>query len=203
MVLKNFIVIEGIDGSGTSTQLKKLKIEFSKQQIATFFTCEPTDSEIGKLIRKVLKGEIKLSPQALASLFSADRTEHIYGENGIIKAHNDGKIVISDRYHFSTLAYQSTQLDMDLLFNQNKEFPLPSKLFFLDTSPEIADKRVDDRACREIYGKLEIQKEIRQNYFKTFEYFNDKNMEIIVIDGSYSIEETTKAIMDELKSYFV
>lgn len=78
MILKNFVVFEGIDGAGTSTQINILKEK--KEAERFFFTAEPTDSPTGKFLRTVLKGNVELDPRTSAYLFAADRAEHLWGK---------------------------------------------------------------------------------------------------------------------------
>ena len=105
MVLNNFIVFEGIDGSGTSTQINILAERLPEK---IYKTAEPTSNEIGKFLRKMLGGEMKMDEKTNAFLFAADRCQHLYGEGGIIDQINNGKIVISDRYFFSSSMYSAS-----------------------------------------------------------------------------------------------
>ena len=109
MILENFVVFEGIDGAGTSTQIEILKNSEFKDRF--FFTAEPTDSETGKFLRKMLKGDVELDARTSAYLFAADRAEHLWGNSGgncgVERQCRNGKIAVSDRYFFSSLAYQS------------------------------------------------------------------------------------------------
>ena len=156
MILKNFIVFEGIDGAGTSTQIKKI-CERNPQKF--FQTAEPTSLETGKFLRKMLGGEFSVDEKTNSFLFAADRAEHLYGKNGIIEQINNGKTVISDRYLFSSLAYQSISCGEELPKLLNSTFPLPEILFFFEIDPEISLKRVDSRnEKKEIYEKIETQK---------------------------------------------
>lgn len=191
-----FVVFEGIDGSGTSTQLKRLESYCLKKSIPAFFTAQPTDSPIGKLIRQYLRGENEAEDSTLALLFTADRNEHIAGKKGILSALKEGKWVFCDRFHFSTLAYQSLTMPMENLYCQNKDFLLPDHLFFIDTPFETADKRISDRNQeREIYEKPQLQKIIRENYFKAFDFFKDSKLQIHLLDGEKSIEELHQEIL--------
>lgn len=212
MVLKNFIVLEGIDGSGTSTQLNELKkiIEENCKDICVETTCEPTDNPIGKFIRTVLKGETKLDPRTLAYLFAADRSQHIFGINGVEENCNKGKIVLSDRYLFSSLAYQSASCGMELPKALNDFFPLPEILFYFRIEPEISLKRVLNRDGEntEIFENLDYQKKTAQWYEKVIEkyqsememsYATDK-MKIIIVDGTKSIKEITENLWASVKN---
>lgn len=200
MILNRFIVLEGIDGSGTSTQLKKLSDFFTANSIDHHLCCEPTDNSIGMLIRQILKGEMKVTTETLALLFAADRNEHVYGRNGIIENHQAGKWIICDRYLFSTLAYQRTGMKIEKLYQLNKDFPLPEITFFVNTPAESADQRVSARnETREIYETLQLQKNIVNNYFSAFELFEKTGMKLSVIDGEQTIATVTSKIIDELK----
>ena len=195
MILKNFIVFEGIDGAGTSTQIKKI-CERNPQKF--FQTAEPTSLETGKFLRKMLGGEFSVDEKTNSFLFAADRAEHLYGKNGIIEQINNGKTVISDRYLFSSLAYQSISCGEELPKLLNSTFPLPEILFFFEIDPEISLKRVDSRnEKKEIYEKIETQKKIAMEYEKIIsEYENNKSctMKIIRIDATKSIDEISETI---------
>ena len=195
MILKNFIVFEGIDGAGTSTQIKKI-CERNPQKF--FQTAEPTSLETGKFLRRMLGGEFSVDEKTNSFLFAADRAEHLYGKNGIIEQINNGKTVISDRYLFSSLAYQSISCGEELPKLLNSTFPLPEILFFFEIDPEISLKRVDSRnEKKEIYEKIETQKKIAMEYEKIIsEYENNKSctMKIIRIDATKSIEEISETI---------
>lgn len=195
MILKNFIVFEGIDGAGTSTQIKKI-CEKNPQKF--FQTAEPTSLETGKFLRRMLGGEFSVDEKTNSFLFAADRAEHLYGKNGIIEQINNGKTVISDRYLFSSLAYQSISCGEELPKLLNSTFPLPEILFFFEIDPEISLKRVDSRnEKKEIYEKIETQKKIAMEYEKIIsEYENNKScgMKIIRIDATKSIEEISETI---------
>lgn len=199
MVLKNFIVFEGIDGSGTSTQIKKLEESFPQKIITT---AEPTKSEIGKFLRKMLAGEFSVDEKTASYLFAADRCEHLYGKNGIIENLQNDKIVVSDRYFFSSLAYQSVSCGKELPKLLNSPFPLPEYLFYFEINPEISLNRVNSRGeKKEIYENLEIQKKTANLYDEIIsEYENDKShkMKIIRIDASKSIEEIFQKIQEIL-----
>ena len=195
MILKNFIVFEGIDGAGTSTQIKKI-CEKNPQKF--FQTAEPTSLETGKFLRRMLGGEFSVDEKTNSFLFAADRAEHLYGKHVIIEQINNGKTVISDRYLFSSLAYQSISCGEELPKLLNSTFPLPEILFFFEIDPEISLKRVDSRnEKKEIYEKIETQKKIAMEYEKIIsEYENNPScgMKIIRIDAAKSIEEISDTI---------
>ncbi len=140
MIISNFIVFEGIDGAGTTTQLNILKDKLKSKP--SWFTAEPTAKETGVFLRKVLKGDIVLHPDTTARLFAADRSEHIYGKDGILEHTQKGELVICDRYLFSNLAYQSSECGSSLPEELNKSFPLPQIVFYFDLAPNISITRV-------------------------------------------------------------
>ena len=201
MVLKNFIVFEGIDGAGTSTQIKKLVESDPQKYIAT---AEPTSGPTGKFLRQMLAGDFKVDERTNAYLFAADRCQHIFGQGGVKELCDSGKIVVSDRYFFSSLAYQSVSCGLELPMLLNSPFPLPEYLFFFDINPEVSLARVNARnESKEIYENIEAQKKIAALYEKVISmYENDSSlreeMKIIRIDASKTIEEVEESIKKSL-----
>ncbi len=201
MILRNFVVFEGIDGTGTTTQIERLKSAYAlrqgENQNLIHFTCEPTSGEIGRLIRRALRGEIHFTPDTMARLFSADRGEHLFGENGIESLIAQGKAVFSDRYLFSSLAYQGEAGNPDLPLLLNGNFPLPEYLFYFDLDEDTAMSRVEKRAgSLEIYEKRDFQNKVRSRYLEIIERFEheEKNMKVTRIDASSSIDEIAEKI---------
>lgn len=139
------IVFEGLDGSGQSTQAGLLRDFLVKKGYKVVLTKEPTlDSEAGKKIRKILDKKIKISPRELQKLFAKDRKEHL--EKEILPALKKGKIVISDRYFFSSFAYgKASNISLDWLIKINKNFILPDLTFILKVSPEVCLERIEKR----------------------------------------------------------
>jgi dTMP kinase len=194
MILNNFIVFEGIDGTGTTTQLEKLKSRYAENGMEpgnkVHFTCEPTSGEIGLLIRRALRGELHFTPDTMARLFASDRGEHIFGNGGIKKLIDSGNAVFSDRYFFSSLAYQGEAGDPGLALALNKDFPLPEYLFYFDIDPYVAMERVEKRAgTLEIYEKHDFQVKVRNRYLEIISDFEKKEsgMRVIKIDASQPV----------------
>lgn len=204
MTLKNFIVFEGIDGSGTSTQIKKLVERDLKKFVAT---AEPTKKETGLFLRKMLGGDFSVDSKTAAYLFAADRCEHLYGKDGVIDLLNQGKIVVSDRYFFSSLAYQSVSCGNELPRLLNSQFPLPEILFYFYIDPEISLKRVEDRnEKKEIYEKIDYQKKTAALYEEVINEYSKPElkgeMKIIKIDASKSIEEISQIIWQNVQGMY-
>ncbi len=209
MILKNFIVFEGIDGAGTSTQTKALQALNHEKLL---FTAEPTSAPTGKFLRQMLKGDVKVAPSTAAFMFAADRNEHLDGElqtegsnlvTGVKKACQQGKIVISDRYLFSSLAYQSTDGDAELVRHLNKFFPLPQLLFYFDIKPQDSLKRIQGRGIREIYEKESFLNKTVENYKKVLDKYSsekeENGMKIHIIDANRPVEEITDEIIREVE----
>ena len=195
-ILKNFFVFEGIDGSGTSTQLKLLKEQDKSGKL--IITAEPTGGETGRFLRRMLAGEFSVCPQTAAYLFAADRCEHIYGKDGIMELTKQGNIVVSDRYIFSSLAYQSVSCGELLPKLLNSTFPLPEILFYFCINPEISLERVNKRGeAKEIYEKIDYQKKTAALYESVISQYEKESlnscdgqkMKIVRIDAEKSIEE--------------
>lgn len=198
-VLPNFIVLEGIDGAGTTTQLELLRTECRTHGVPCVTTSEPTDGLIGTLIRHYLSGAEPVQPQTLALLFAADRREHLYRPgNGIVRLTECGSYVISDRYLFSSLAYQSIECGFEYVFDLNRAFPLPEHLVYIDVPVELGQKRLERRVSREITETEEIQRNVQSLYRKTIELFSASAMKIHVIDGSLSVREIASEIWSRL-----
>lgn len=212
MVLQNFIVFEGIDGAGTSTQINILKNNPEAKKF--LFTAEPTPAPTGIFLRSMLKGSIKISNETAAYLFAADRNEHVNGAmcldgsnlaTGIRKACADGYTVVSDRYLFSSLAYQSIDCPPELPRMLNSLFPLPELLFYFDIKPADSLRRVDSRGEREIYEKLDFLERTEAQYRKIIAEYNGTElgagMKTITLDATRTPQEIAAEIWDSIKKF--
>ncbi len=181
-----FIVFEGLDGSGQSTQASLLKEFLVKKGYRVVLTKEPTlDSEAGRRIKKVLSKELELSLEELQKLFIQDRKEHL--ENTIVPALKQGKVVISDRYFFSTFAYgASGGLDLEWLIELNNQFLYPDIIFLLKVSPEVCIDRIIKRGEK---IALFEKKEKLAAVWKVYKILPERFENIYVIDGEKTIEK--------------
>jgi dTMP kinase len=194
MSLTRFFVFEGLDGSGTTTQLNAVSTALHNTGNSCFTTQEPTRGPIGSLLREYLSGRYQSTESTLAYLFSADRNEHIYGSDGIIAHLALGEIVISDRYFFSSMAYQQIKDKTELTFLLN-QFPLPEALIYFDIDPEIAYKRIcSSRVDFEIYEILALQKKIAKRYEALLSLYETSEMAIYTIDASLPEKDVTEQI---------
>ena len=199
MVLQNFIVFEGIDGAGTSTQLAILKKKLPPEK--AFFSAEPTTNETGKFLRRILSGEIPVHPKTAAYLFAADRCEHIYGKDGVQEKASSGVLCFSDRYLFSSLAYQSQECGEELPKMLNSHFPLPEILFYFAIDPAISLKRIIGRDAIEIYEKEDFLRETERLYRAVMDDFrkNAPEMKIVEIDATLPVEKVSEIIDSTLR----
>ncbi|ASJ09756.1 dTMP kinase [Thermococcus siculi] len=188
-----FIVIEGIDGAGKSTQAKLLAEWFEERGYEVVLTKEPTDTAFGKLIRKLVltggkEGIIdgaRISHEAEALLFAADRAEHVAK---LIKPSIEaGKIVISDRYFYSSLAYQWARgLDLEWLIDLNRFAVRPDLVILLDLPVKESMKRINGRSIKTEFDRIaELQKRVRENYLKLAERFP----EMRIVNALASVED--------------
>jgi len=194
-IIPNFVVFEGGDGSGTSTQLSMLKNRLkSTAKPIIFSTFEPTDGQIGKLIRSALKKEIYFKPETLAMLFAADRNEHLNGQDGILAHVNKGELVVSDRYVLSSLVYQGIECGDELPSLLNSRFPAPEITIFFDIEPEIALERMKNRDSLEIYEYREFQEKVRQKYKSALAQYGKNGARVEIIDASKTAAEVADQV---------
>jgi len=197
-----FIVFEGIDGAGKSTQARLLAEELTKLGHGVVLTKEPTDTPFGKLIRRLVltggkEGIIdgaKISREAEALLFAADRAEHV--DKLIRPSLRSGKTVVSDRYFYSSLAYQWARgLDLKWLIDLNRFAIRPDLVILLDLPPEEGLKRINGRSIRSEFDKIfELQIKVRENYLKLADVFE----EVVVVDARGSVLEVHERVMREI-----
>ena len=198
-ILRNFWVLEGLDGAGTTTQLKNLEAYMNGKGLPVFRTAEPTIYETGKFIRRVLSGEVKVPQSTVAYLFAADRDNHLNNPEYGIKAHlAKSETVISDRYFFSSFAYQSIGFDPDAVMMLNSRFPYPELVLYVDTPVEDCISRIDSRGTdKEIYEKLDYQRLVHENYESFFSRLPE-GCRLIRVDGTLTREEIFEILIKEI-----
>lgn len=188
-----FIVLEGIDGSGTSTHMKRLANWLSGKGIPVLTTSEPTRSGTGRLLRIALRDK-SLPPAVDALLFAADRVEHSFRK--IKPALKKGKVVICDRYVESSIAYQSvSDLPLEWVKTINQYALTPDLTIILDIAPEISLKRKSMYKPREKFETIPFLSKVRQIYISRAEE-ND----FVVINAEGSIEDVQAQIRNLVSS---
>lgn len=199
-----FLAFEGIDGSGKSTQSKMLEEKLVADGMKVYHTFEPTDSYIGTLIRKIFRHEIDADHRTIAGLYVADRINHLTNaENGIIKKIEEGYTVITDRYYFSSYAYQGTHMPQDWVITANSisaDVLRPDLNIFIDITPEVAIERLhSNRTQIQLYETLDNLKAVRDKYFEAFE--KEKSREkIFIVDGNRPVDKIFADIVTKVNS---
>lgn len=186
-----FIVFEGIDGSGKSTQTKLLKKYLEEQGFLVTLTKEPTNnSSVSQKIRQILNKEVIAGAKELQELFIQDRKEHL--EKVVIPSLKEGKIVISDRYYFSTIAYgESERVSKEWLIEKNKDFLAPDTTIIIDLDPKICIERITaNRSSIDLFEKIGKLEKVRDNYKDIAKKFQN----IYIIDGNEEIERVHNEI---------
>ncbi|MEM3612459.1 MAG: dTMP kinase [Candidatus Bathyarchaeia archaeon] len=183
-----FICVEGLDGCGKTTQAKILVRKLRKIGYDAVYTAEPSRGKIGKFIKRYcLHGSKRISSIVEALLFAADRYEHV--ETEIIPALKDGKIVVSDRYLYSSLAYQGAAgLNLDWIRRINEHAIPPNLAIFIDVEPNTVIKRLKPK--KSVMENLETQRKVREVYLKFVE-----NGELVRVNGNKSKREVAKEIL--------
>jgi len=194
-IIPNFVVFEGGDGSGTTTQLSMLTERLRKSKNPVFFpTFEPTDRQIGRIIRSALKKDLFLKPQTLAMLFAADRNEHLIGYDGILTHVKHGELVVSDRYVLSSLVYQGIECGDELPASLNSRFGAPELTILFDIDPKIAVNRMSKRGSLELYEYIDFQEKVREKYISAVENYRKNGARVEIIDSSKAITEVADQV---------
>jgi len=183
-----FICIEGLDGSGKTTHAHRLVQNLQKQGFDAIYTTEPSRGALGAFIRSyVLEGEKRVPRVVEAVLFAVDRVEHL--ETMVKPALNEGKIVISDRCVYSSLAYQGAAgLDLEWIEKINSFALSPDLAIYIDVSPEVVVKRI--RRKKSVMERLETQRKVQEVYIK----FVDKG-KLVPIDGDKTKDEVEQDLL--------
>ena len=192
------IVFEGIDGTGKSTQCELLAKSLTQRDILNIALAEPTRGTWGTKIRRLLsEGRQGISPQEELSWFVNDRKEDI--ELNIMPALQDNKVVLMDRYYFSTAAYQGALgLDPEQIRLENETFaPIPDRVLIFLTSPETCLERIEStRDKKSAFEKLDYL----QNVQEIFKSFSGPNIRFI--DSIGSVTEVHEKVLSSIEDLF-
>lgn len=195
------IVLEGLDGAGTTTQMKRIAKRLERDGKKVFITHEPTDNSIGLLVRSVLQKKIKTTPLSLALLYASDREDHLNNEEyGINKYLDEGYFVISDRYFYSSIAYQAVDCPLSFVKDINSTFPHADILIFIDTPTECCMDRIDKRGEeKELFEKSSFLEKVRKNYLNVLKELPE-SVQLLNIDGRKTIDEVEEEIWHYLST---
>jgi dTMP kinase len=201
-----FIAFEGIDGSGKSTQVKLLTEHLTAAGHKVHVTCEPSEGPIGKMIRDIFTHKMEADHKTIAGLFVADRLDHLMNKkDGILKKLEEGYIVLTDRYYFSSYAYQSPYMDLNWVINANSlsaELLRPDLNVYIDITAETSIERIKKgRTSTELYETLENLQNVRDKYFEVMELLKDEE-KVMVTDGNRSPELIADEIWKNISKLF-
>lgn len=201
-----FIAFEGIDGSGKSTQSAILIQKLRQEGVSCYATMEPTDAPIGSLIRQVMTGRIKTDNKAVAALFAADRLDHLLNEvDGIVSKIESGVTVVTDRYYFSSYAYNSVHMPMEWVIKANEQSSAilrPSVTVYIDIDPDTAlDRIAKNRFRQELFEKKSMLVKVRDNYMKAFKLL-EKDEKVFIVDGNRPQEDIAETVWNAVKECF-
>lgn len=200
-----FIVFEGTDGSGKSTQMKLLAAHLASKGIPVYSTHEPTDSPFGALLHACMNGRIETGEHAIAALFAADRLDHIENPvNGILSKLDAGCTVLCDRYYLSSFAYNGGFVPLEWVEELNRpamELLRPDLVIYLDLTPEEGMRRVSRRGEVERYETLERQMKIREKYFEVFKRYQGRE-NIVIVKNEEDKERTQANVRRAVEALF-
>lgn len=199
-----FIVFEGLDGSGTSTQAALLEKRLVQEGYRCHLTSEPSAGPVGQMIRQAFKGRLRFSQaldrfdQQMAHLFSADRFDHLYNEwDGVVPTLARGITVISTRYFFSSYAYHCTrEEDWALVERLNRDFPNPDLLIYLRNPVAESVRRLQSRTTLDSYETPDKLSQVSTNYDRIMDNYPGRK---VVIDATRPAPEIHEEIVQKLK----
>ncbi|MCA9410218.1 MAG: dTMP kinase [Candidatus Omnitrophica bacterium] len=195
-----WIVFEGLDGAGTTTQVERFVTRLREAGVGAdsiLQTAEPTAGPFGQLCREALRGKFSLDPQTLALAFTVDRSHHLSKEEGILAHQDRGHWIAMDRYFYSTLAYQD-EVDRDWLLSLCKLFPRPDLVVFLDTPVEVCLERIHARGKdRDVYEEESAMKRIRESYHWVREH-EETRSEWLTLAGDLPAEEISDRVWERV-----
>lgn len=207
MAQGRFIVIEGLDGAGTTTQANLLKQSVAKRGLPVHLTWEPTAGPIGSILRLILAGRVVNLPRSgvasppgeaiLALLFAADRLDHL--DNDIGPRLIEGTHVVCDRYYLSSLAYQTLGdgLAIEWVRQLNARCMRPDLTIFVDTAPDECLRRIHAQGRHlELYEELNKLEKVRQNYLRIVDILSREGENIRVVDGEQPVDEVAGHIAE-------
>jgi len=184
-----FICIEGVDGCGKTTQAKILVKNLRHRGFDAVYTTEPSAGKVGKLIRRfVLDRQRRVSTALEALLFAADRVDHVGSEvKPLLK---QGKIVVCDRYAYSSLAYQGAAgLDLEWIDLINR-FALKVDLaLFVDVEPEVVVERLKRK--KSVMETVRNLRKVREVYLRLVQ-----QQRLVALDGNRSVREVSESILE-------
>jgi dTMP kinase len=197
-----FIALEGLDGSGKSTQVKPLADRLNAEGLKVYITAEPTTSRIGSMIKDIFNHKMEADHRTIAALYAADRLEHVLNKkDGILKKLEEGYTVITDRYYFSSYAYHGVHMNMDWVIDINSltaDLLRPDLTIFIDVPVDVCSKRLSrGRSSAELYEDEENLNNVRKKYFEAFDKLKGQE-KIFITDGNRPTDMIARDIWEEV-----
>lgn len=194
-----FIAIEGIDGSGGTTQVQRLAAWLRDQGRPVHTTAEPSTGPVGRFIREALADpEQRIGDAVLPYLFAADRRDHLDRE--ILPALARGETVVTDRYKHSSLAYQSLVLGLAPVAELNRRFRAPDLTLFLDLDVETCLARVHARGTRlDRFEALDRLRAVAEAYESVVVHCRAQGERIVRIDASGTVDQVLARIVEAVQ----
>jgi dTMP kinase len=200
-----FVVLEGIDGSGSTTQARRLVEQLNERGREAVFTCEPSEGPVGRLIRAALEHRLvdqqgverTLDWATLALLFAADRADHV--ESVVRPALEHDRVVVSDRYDLSSLAYQSVSAGsppgaLAWIRELNSRVVRPDLTIVLNVSADVAEHRRRVRAqARELFEVPELQRRLADTYAQAHRLVPEDH--VVHVDGEAPLEAVATRVL--------
>ena len=178
-----FVVIEGLDGAGTTTQVQLLHDHLQARGKSVVATAEPTDGMIGRAIRATMaRREGSLPKGTLPWLFAADRAHHL--QSVVEPALERGTNVVSDRYLPSSLAYQSLDRPLELAWSLNRWFRVPDLLIYVDVPVDVCLHRIGTRGEeRDLFEEASVLRRVAARYEEVLAFLRAEGQPVVRIDG--------------------
>lgn len=201
--MSRLVVIEGLDGAGTTTQARLVVEALRQRGTAAHLTREPSDGPVGRLIREMLTGQHSIDGQPLSQttfslLFAADRLDHLQRE--VEPALARGEVVVSDRWYHSSLAYQGTAADRAWIDLLNQRARRPDLTILLRVRAETAARRrLAAGRAQELFEDLAMQERVAAGYDQVFAALTDREP-VVVLDGEREIERVFVEVMRQLET---
>lgn len=202
--MTRLIVLEGLDGAGTTTQARRLVDHLRGRGRPAHLTREPSDGPIGRLIREMLTGQHAppggpITQSTFGLLFAADRLDHLQRE--VEPRLAAGVTVVSDRWYHSSLAYQGTGADRDWIATLNARARRPDLTIFLQVRPEIAaQRRVAAGRVQELFDDLQMQQDVDAGYRATITELTALGERIEIVDGELPPDAVFQQILQRSES---